>query len=60
LAVDGHRVTEPAPGIVRLELTRPQRRNALSSNAVAELGREIDCIGGDPAIRVVILTGGGM
>lgn len=57
--MDGHRVTELEPGIVRLELTRPHRRNALSSNAVAELHREIDRIGGDPAIRVVILTGEG-
>jgi aldehyde dehydrogenase (NAD+) len=30
------------PGIVVLELTRPHRRNALSSNAIAELHREID------------------
>ena len=59
LALDSHRVTELEPGIVELELTRPHRRNALSSNAVAELHREIDRIGGDPAIRVVILTGEG-
>lgn len=54
-----HRVTELEPGIVALELTRPGRRNALSSNAVAELHHEIDRIGGDPAIRVVILAGEG-
>lgn len=57
--MDSHRVTELEPGIVQLELTRPHRRNALSSNAVAELHREIDRIGGDPAIRAVILTGEG-
>ncbi|HEY2087813.1 MAG TPA: enoyl-CoA hydratase/isomerase family protein [Mycobacterium sp.] len=57
--MQGHRVTELEPGIVQLELSRPHRRNALSSNAVAELHREIDRIGGDPAIRVVILTGEG-
>ena len=54
--MDNHRATEVEPGIVLLELTRPYHRNALSSNAVAELHREIDRIGGDPAIRVVILT----
>jgi enoyl-CoA hydratase/carnithine racemase len=59
LVLQSHRVTEPEPGIVQLELSRPHRRNALSSNAVAELHREIDRIGGDPAIRVVILTGEG-
>ena len=56
--MDSHRATELEPGIVQLELTRPHR-NALSSNAVAELHHEIDLIGGDPAIRVVILTGEG-
>ena len=54
-----HRATELEPGIVQLELTRPHRRNALSSNAVAALHREIDRIGCDPAIRVVILSGEG-
>jgi enoyl-CoA hydratase len=57
--LDSHRVTELEPGIVPLELTRPHRLNALSSNAIAELHREIDRIGGEPAIRVVILTGEG-
>lgn len=57
--MESHRTTEVEPGIVVLELTRPRRRNALSSNAVAQLHREIDRIGGDPAIRVVIITGEG-
>jgi len=57
--LDSHRTTEVEPGIVVLELTRPHRRNALSSNAIAELHRAIDRIGGDPAIRVVIITGEG-
>jgi len=59
LALESHRATELKPGVVQLELTRPHHRNALSSNAVAELHREIDRIGGDPAIRVVIPTGMG-
>jgi enoyl-CoA hydratase/carnithine racemase len=57
--LDSYRTTELEPGIIELALTRPHRRNALSSNALAELHREIDRIGGDPAIRVVILTGEG-
>ena len=57
--MDSHRTTELEPGIVELALTRPHRRNALSSTALAELHREIDRIGGDPAVRVVILTGEG-
>jgi enoyl-CoA hydratase/carnithine racemase len=54
-----YRTSDIEPGIVLLELTRPHRRNALSSNALADLHREFDRIGGDPAIRVVILTGEG-
>jgi enoyl-CoA hydratase len=52
-----YQTIEVEPGIVLLELTRPHRRNALNGNAVAELHREVDRIGGAPTIRVVILTG---
>jgi enoyl-CoA hydratase len=54
-----YRISDIEPGIVLLELTRPHRRNALSSNALSDLHCEFDRIGGDPAIRVVILTGEG-
>jgi len=47
-------------GIVLLTITRPERRNALSSNALAALHREVDRINGDPAIRVVVITGEGV
>ncbi len=54
--MDSHRATELEPGIVELELTRPHRRNALSSNAIAKLHCEIDRIGGDPAMGQVWLS----
>lgn len=46
-------------GITLLTIDRPERRNALSANALAALHREVDRIGGDPAVRVVIVTGAG-
>ena len=47
-------------GIVLLTLTRPERRNALSSNTLAALHREVDRINADPAVRVVVITGEGV
>jgi enoyl-CoA hydratase len=47
-------------GILLLTITRPERRNALSSNTLAALHREVDRIAGDPAVRVVVLTGEGI
>jgi len=46
-------------GILVLTITRPERRNALSSNTLAAMHREIDRIAGDPSVRVVVLTGEG-
>lgn len=53
------RVVELEPGIVLLTIDRPERRNALSSNTLATLHRAIDDIDGDPAVRVLIVTGEG-
>ena len=50
---------EAEPGIVVLTLNRPERRNALSPALLDSLHRALDRIGGDPAVRVVILTGAG-
>jgi len=57
--VDDVLFEEIEPGIVLLTLNRPERRNALSSQLLAALHASVDRIAGDPAIRVVILTGGG-
>ena len=51
---------EVEPGIILLTITRPERRNALSMNTVAELHRELDRIAADPRARVVVLTGEGL
>jgi enoyl-CoA hydratase len=45
--------------IVVLTINRPDRRNALDSQTLAELHRLLDTINGDPAARAVVLTGAG-
>jgi enoyl-CoA hydratase len=52
-------VGDRGDGIVLLELDRTERRNALAGNTLAELHRVFDRIGGDPAARVVVITGRG-
>lgn len=53
------RAREIEPGILLVELTRPQRRNALSNNTLAALHRVFDGIAGDPGVRAVVITGEG-
>ncbi len=49
----------PSPGVVRLTLTRPEKLNAMNAELVEELHRALDGVAGDPACRVVVLTGSG-
>lgn len=51
-------VDQPADGVLRLRLNRPQVRNALNTALRIELARLFTQIDGDPAVRCVILTGG--
>src|SRR3954453_10132207 len=51
---------EVEDGILLLTITRPDRRNALSSNTLAVMHKEIDRIAGDPTVRVVVITGEGV
>ncbi len=50
---------EVAGGLARITLNRPEKRNALSFDVVAELSRAIDAVREDPATRVVLLTAHG-
>lgn len=45
--------------VATITLNRPEKLNALDSQAVAELSRIIEAIERDDAIRVIILTGAG-
>ena len=50
---------EAAAGVVTLTLSRPHKRNALSSAMVEELSRLLTLVGDDPCVRVVALRGAG-
>ena len=45
--------------IVLLELNRPHARNALDPDLVAGLAAALEHVGGDPAVRAIVLTGAG-
>ena len=50
---------DPNEHIARLTINRPERRNALSDDATAEMGQAVDDVAADDDIRVLILTGAG-
>jgi len=49
----------PEPGIAVLRFNRPRRLNALSDDAVTEIGRLLDVLATDNAVKVLVLTGSG-
>lgn len=51
--------SKDARGVVTLTLNRPQAFNALSETMLLELQRELDAIGGDDSVRVVIIAAAG-
>lgn len=50
---------DSAEGITTLTLNRPDKRNALSSDLIRDLGSELQAISEDISIKVVILAGSG-
>jgi enoyl-CoA hydratase len=52
-------VDRPADGVTRLTLNRPQRLNAVSHELFVALEKSLLAADGDPATRVVIVTGAG-
>ena len=52
-------VSRPRPGVVRIELRRPDRLNAMTTGMVEELHQALAGAGADPDCRVVVLTGAG-
>jgi enoyl-CoA hydratase/carnithine racemase len=46
-------------GVARITLNRPEKRNALSAEMLANLGSALEGIAGDPAARVVVLAAAG-
>jgi len=49
----------PAEGVLRLTLSNPAKRNAISAAMMDELARHLRAAAGDPGVRAVILTGEG-
>ena len=56
--VDGLAV-ELAGGVLRLELDRPEKRNALSDSMIAGLIDNVAAAGTDERVRVIVITGRG-
>ena len=51
--------SQDARGVVTLTLNRPQAFNALSEAMLAQLQRELDAIGSDESVRVVVIAAEG-
>jgi enoyl-CoA hydratase len=51
-------VDRPAPGVVRITLNRPEARNALRTQMLAEIAAELAAAANDDATRAVVITGG--
>jgi enoyl-CoA hydratase len=52
------RISHPATGVLQLTLHRPEVRNALRTQTLAEIAAELTAATSDDAIRAVVLTGG--
>ncbi len=50
---------EVSAGVARITLNRPDKMNSLNAAMHAELRAALDQVQGDPAIRVLVLTGAG-
>ncbi|MGH9286551.1 MAG: enoyl-CoA hydratase/isomerase family protein, partial [Acidimicrobiales bacterium] len=52
-------IVSAAGGVARVTINRPERRNALSWEAVGGLRAALGHAKADPAVRVIVLTGAG-
>ena len=55
----GVRLERPEPSIALLRLDRAEKMNALGDDTVAAIGRLLDAVSSDPAVRVLVITGEG-
>ena len=53
------KLTTDARGVATLMLNRPEKHNTLSARMIAELTQAAALLGGDPAVRVVVLAATG-
>ena len=52
-------IDQPAEGVTRITLQRPERLNAMNATLVSELQEALEAIAIDGSCRVVVLTGAG-
>ena len=52
------RIDRPAAGVARLTLHRPESRNALRTQTLAEIAAALDVASADDDVRAVVVTGG--
>ena len=52
-------IDRDTPGLAVLTLNRPEAMNALSIDLMAELAHQVDTLGADPTVRVLLITGAG-
>jgi methylglutaconyl-CoA hydratase len=52
-------ITVDHRGVACIALNRPEKHNAMSATMISELTEAAARLGGDPAVRVVVLTGAG-
>jgi enoyl-CoA hydratase/carnithine racemase len=50
-------LTDLADGILRLQINRPEKKNALTAGMYADLADALEHADGDPAVRVVLIHG---
>jgi len=58
-AETAHIETSTSGGVRTLRFNRPERKNAITTAMYDRLTRELEAAAGDPAIRVLVLTGAG-
>jgi len=51
-------VERPAAGVLQLTIRRPEVRNALRTNTLAEIAAQLAAAAADDMVKVVVLTGG--
>lgn len=54
-----HLLYDISEGVARITLNRPAALNALNLALIGELSAALDKVNGDPAVRVVVITGAG-
>ena len=54
-----HRVTQPAPFVAHVEITRPEKLNAFYEAMWLEFGAVFKQLSTDPDVRMVVLSGAG-